>query len=69
MVSTGLSARCVGVGAAVRSIRGLGLASGLLSTQELAGIVPLEGGGEIVQEVDQDGGRLVRQLQRQYDDG
>ena len=45
------------------------MAYGLLPAQELAGIMALEGGGQVVQEVEQAGGGVVRELQWQDDDG
>jgi len=42
--------------------------SGSVDGQELPGVMALERIGQFVQEVDQDGGEVIRQLQRQHHD-
>ena len=41
----------------------------MLTAQKFSGVMSLEAFGEGVQEVDQVGHGVVRELQRQYDDG
>lgn len=41
----------------------------MLTAQEFSGVVPLESVGESMQELDEVGGGVVRELQRQDHDG